>query len=115
RVFLAAGPESVAAMVRAEPTGATARRAWFFYEWLTGGKLDVADASRGNYVEALDPEHYFTSAPVNSPRHRVRDNLLGTPEFCPVIRRTPALAEDVGSRWDTHAKEAVGRISPGVV
>ena len=36
RVFLAAGPASIEALVRATPTGSYARRVWFLYEWLTG-------------------------------------------------------------------------------
>ncbi len=85
------------------PTSSATRRIWFFYEWLTGTRLDIPDAGRGNYVEALDAASYFTSTSVNSPRHRVRDNLLGTPAFCPVLRRTEYLVDTVARRWDAEA------------
>jgi hypothetical protein len=55
---------------------------------MTGQRLPLPDARTGNYVEALDPGLYVTATPVNSPRHRVRDNL---PASCPVLRKTPAL------------------------
>jgi hypothetical protein len=115
RLFSAVPKKEIEAIVRSEPTGATAHRIWFFYEWLTKSQLDVPDVDRGNYVDAIDPKEYFTATPVNSTRHRVRDNLLGVPDFCPFIRRTPNLEETAGSRWDTRAKELVGRINKGVI
>src|SRR5579859_6244721 len=48
--FKAIDPGEIAAWVRAEPTGAFSRRAWFFYETFTGRTLDLADTSAGNYV-----------------------------------------------------------------
>jgi hypothetical protein len=115
RLFQAVPKHEIETLVNSASTGAIARRVWFFYEWLTGDRLNRPDAEAGNYVDALDPKLYFTTTPVNSTRHRVRDNLLGVPEFCPVIRRTAALNEFVGSRWDTQAKDLVGRISKGIV
>jgi len=115
RLFAAVGRQPVEEMVRSEPTGSTARKVWYLYETLTGETLDIPDAKAGNYVEVLDPAQYFTARARMSPRHRVRDNLLGTPAFCPVIRRTEELADFVGSRWDTQAREKVGRISDAVV
>ncbi len=115
RLFEAVRAEEIVAAIEAEPTGSTARRIWFFYEWLTGTRLDIPDLKRGNYVEALDPDEYFTSTPVNSPRHRVRDNLLGTPAFCPMLRRTEYLSEAVARRWDAEARELIGKIDKGIV
>jgi hypothetical protein len=115
RVFDAVEPTEIAAMVREEPTGAATRRAWFLYEWLTGKRVDVANATTGNYVEALDPQQYFVGEAENSPRHRVRNNLLGTAAFCPVISRTPKLEELVAKRLDAKAADIVGRIDKAVV
>ncbi|KAB2850855.1 MAG: Fic family protein [Hyphomicrobiaceae bacterium] len=92
RLFLATGPDPVAACVRAQPTGSYARRTWFLNEWLTGTRLDLPDLKKGTYVEALNPEQQYAGQPRNSPRHRVRDNLPGTPDFCPLVRRTSTLA-----------------------
>ena len=97
RIFDALPDDAITGIVRAVPTGAWARRAWFLFEWLTGRRLDLPDTAAGNYVDALDPAVCFVAAPVNSPRHRVRDNLPGVPGFCPVIRCTPAL-EDFAAR-----------------
>jgi Fic family protein len=115
KVFGVVPAEDFEAIVRAEMTGSTARRTWFLYEWLTGTRLDIPDLDRGNYVELLDSGHYFTSSPTNSSRHRVRDNLLGTSAFCPIIRRTEYLNEAVEQRWDARARDLVGRIGKGIV
>ncbi|MDQ5909270.1 MAG: hypothetical protein QG599_1365 [Pseudomonadota bacterium] len=74
-----------------EPTGAYARRAGFLYEWLMPDRLKVPDVTRGNYVNALDPEQYVVGTAINQPRWRVRDNLPGTRNYCPMIRRIEAV------------------------
>ncbi|MGV0760806.1 Fic family protein [Tistrella mobilis] len=102
RLFLCIGPEPVEALVRAAPTGAHARRIWFLYEWLTGRLLDLPDASAGAYVAVLDPRIQFPGETRSIRRQRVRDNLPGTPDFCPLVFRTEALerlaAGDLASR-----------------
>jgi len=45
----------------AEPTGQYARRAGFFYEYLTGRRLDFPSVTAGNYVAALDSQAYVTA------------------------------------------------------
>lgn len=88
RVFKAAPSGVFEDWIRREPTGAYARRVCFLYEWMTGRQLDVPDVPSGNYVEALEPDRYFVAGrATNVQRWRVRDNMPGTPEFCPVILR----------------------------
>ena len=83
--------------IRGEPTGAYARRIGFFYEWVTGRLLDVPDAPSGNYIDALESDKYFVATrSINVQRWRVRDNMPGTPEFCPVILRTEAVRKAEG-------------------
>ena len=109
RVFKAVGENLVAGLVRIAPTGVTARRLWFFYEMLSGRNLDLPDASSGNAVDVLDTTAYFTGKPRLSRRHRVRDNLLGTVRFCPVIRRTTTLRKFVSHELGRKAGEIIGR------
>jgi hypothetical protein len=43
-------------------------------------------------VDAIGSDDYFAAArPINNPRWRVRDNLPGTREFCPLVRRTDTI------------------------
>lgn len=95
--------------VRSAPTGVSARRAWFFYETLTGQTLDVEGAPIVAAVNALDPKAYFTGKTRLSKRHRVRDNLLGTGDYCPVLRRTTTLEEFAALRLAERAAETIGQ------
>lgn len=115
RVFDAVPQEEMEALVRAAPTGIPARRAWYLYESLTGRTLDVEDAANVAAVDLLDPEAYFTGKPRLSRRHRVRDNLLGTVQFCPMIRRTEALENLLQLDLAAKAREAVGRTGAHLV
>lgn len=114
-VFAAMPADIIVDWVRAEPSGAYARRAWFFYEYLTGTVLDLPDVTAGNYVEALDPARHFTAARRNSPRHRVADNLLGTPAFCPTVRRTAKLNGLIDLHIDVEARALIEGYDPAVL
>ncbi len=88
-----ASPQLTAAALvaqwQAKPMGEQIRRACFLWEWLTGQELPVTALSNGGYVDLFPEEIYYTAArPVRSPKFRVRNNALGTPAFCPVVRRS---------------------------
>lgn len=94
RLFDAAPAAELEAWVAAEPTGQYARRAGFFYEYLTGRRLDVPGVAAGNYVTALDEQTYLTATrSTNNQRWRVRDNLPGSRDLCPTVLRTPAVRQ----------------------
>lgn len=88
RFFQYSGKEPVLDMIKKEPTSQYTRRVWFLYEWLMGEVLEISDLKTGTYVEIVNPKLQFTSTSINSTRHRVKNNLPGTPEFCPMINRT---------------------------
>src|SRR5208282_5263156 len=100
-------PADIARIIKAEPTGGYSRRLWFLYEWLTEQKLDIPDATAGNYVDALDSKFQYVAAPTVSRRHHVRNNLPGTRNFCPLIRRTQKLEALIAARLDLKAKESL--------
>ena len=109
-LFKAVEPDDVAAIARATPTGAFARRIWFLYEWLTGRGLDVPDPGKVRAVPAVDPEQQVgLRQGTPSPRHKVVDNLPGRRGFCPMIRWTPELKAAVAKGLDARAREIVGR------
>ncbi|WP_264777689.1 Fic family protein [Deinococcus aetherius] len=116
RVLIAAfgqmGGGEIARWVMDEPTGAYSRRAWFLYEHFTGERLDLPDITMGNYVDALDAGRHIVATPVNSPRHRVRDNLLGTRDLCVTVRRTETLKELRQARLDLLAQQLITQYDP---
>lgn len=82
--------------VKSEPLGQYSRKIWFLYEWLLQDNLEIPDLKEGNYVQLIDEEQQYTSsASINSPRHRIRNNLPGTINFCPLIFKTSKLEKFV--------------------
>lgn len=110
RLFLAVGPDAIAALVRAKPTGTYSRRLWFLYEWLIGERLDLPDADAGRHVPVVDPTQQWSTAGETSSRHRVRNNLPGTSSFCPLVFRTEALDRFVALDLARRAQEIVADV-----
>ncbi|AUZ83206.1 Fic family protein [Methylophaga nitratireducenticrescens] len=102
-------PQEIVDFVKAEPTGAYSRRIWFLYEWLTDTQLDLDDATQGNFVPLLNDKHQYAATPHNSKRHRVRNNLPGTREFCPLIRRTEKLDQFIAMNLSQTAVDHIGK------
>ena len=90
-LFQKTGAAPVEDMVRASPNGQYARRAWFFFEWLTGTTLDLPDAGAVGYTNALNPDIQIACRGTNSQRHRVRNNLPGSADYCPLVTLTPPI------------------------
>ena len=109
RIFDALPQAEIEAIVRAAPSATHVRRAWFLYETLTGRTIDAPDAPRVAAIDLLNPKAYFTGKPRLSKRHRVRDNLLGTGRYSPVIRRTAALEHSLALDLAARARDTVGR------
>jgi len=109
-LFGAVDAREIEALVRGKPTGGYARRVWFLYEWLTGRRLDLPNADRGTYVSVIDPKRQWAIAGETSPRHRVKNNLPGTPEFCPLVFRTRALEEFVTMNLSERAQEVIADV-----
>jgi len=110
RLFAATGPAPIEAIVRAAPTGRYARRIWFLYEWLTGVPLDLPDADQGSYIPVVDPDQQWAGPAETSTRHRVKNNLPGTPAFCPLVFRTPALDEFAAMDLVSRARHAAAEV-----
>jgi Fic/DOC family len=87
RLFARLPAAEVAAWLAEEPTGGYARRAAFFYEWLTGQPLDAPDtAANVGYVDAIDSAQYLAAQrPDRVRRWRVNNNLPGVRNFCPMV------------------------------
>jgi hypothetical protein len=110
RLFAAVTPVEIEAIVRAKPTGGYARRLWFLYEWLLHRRLDLPDGDKGNYEPVVNPQQQWTIPGENSPRHRVRNNLPGTPAFCPLVFRTRATEEFAAMDLVQRAQQVVAAV-----
>lgn len=106
------GPRPFQEWILEEPTSRHARRAWFLFEYLTGKTLPVPDAQVSNYVPIADEALQLTSRPHRNPRYKVIDNLLGSPEFCPLVRNTEAIRSAQMSGLSNRVMQTVAEIEP---
>ena len=80
-------PNELIERLATTPTGTHIRRICFLWEWLTGQSLPVDPISTGSYVDLFPADLYVVSdEPVNNSKFRVRNNALGTRDFCPTVR-----------------------------
>lgn len=116
KLFKAVNPDDIARIVSETPTGAYARRLWFLYEWLTGHELQLRDLGKVRAVPVVDPELQFAlSGGSIVPRQKIVNNLPGTADFCPLVRRTPLLDERRTAQLDQRAREISGRTHPDIL
>lgn len=93
-VFEHLQPGDLIARLQATPTGEHIRRACFLWEWLTGKVLNADVAVKGRYVDLFPEAVYYTATQsTRAPNFRVCNNALGTPDFCPIVRRA-AIPQD---------------------
>jgi Fic family protein len=108
-------PKEIVRIVKQEPTGIYSRRIWFLYEWLQGIKLNLPDAVTGNLIDVVNPAIQYPGPARLSKRHRVRNNLPGVPEFCPMVRKTPVLTQFVDMDLSARAQAILHSIHPDVL
>ena len=112
-LFQKTAEEDLLEYVRSKPTGKYTRRLWFLYEFLTGKMLPLDDLKRGNYIDLLEPDKYYTVTPVRQiRRQRVNDNLLGDSRFCPAVRRTDTLHDFETADLPKRCRQIVSSYSP---
>lgn len=115
-LFATAPSADIAKIVEASPTGSYARRIWFLYEWLAEKELDVPEAPKVRAVPVLDTKQQYGIANRQiSSRHKVRNNLPGTRDFCPLIRRTTKLQNYEELHLDQQARTLIGKTHPDIV
>ena len=108
--------EKIIALIQTEPTGIYSRKIWFIYEWLLDIKLPIPDIEVGNYVPLLDKKNQFAlEKGIKSGRHRVVNNLPGTRNFCPLIRRTDKLEKYIANSFLAEKENYLGGIKKDIM
>ncbi len=112
-LFQVVPQKELLAYVQSKPTGKYARRLWFLFELLTGSTLPLDDLKRGNYVDLLNSQRYYTVTPARRVRRqRINDNLLGDGRFCPTIRRSDTLRDFEETDLSKRCRQVVSAYSP---
>ncbi len=115
RLFQATGPEPIQQLLNDAPSGAYTRRIAHLYEWLFDERLDAPDSTGGRYVEVIDSDLQFAGTGTTSRRFRVKDNIPGTREFCPLVRKTDTLNAIASADLSHRAAEVISQISPDIL
>ena len=105
--------------IAANESGRYTRKIGFLYEWLTKKILPIEIRVSGNYIDLLDEDDYITGKIRKNSRWRINDNLLGTIDFCPIVRKTPALEEllvtdikaQIGKLKEAYSAEIFNRVT----
>jgi len=99
--------EALAALVHSAPNGVYVRKLGYLWErWhqqcLPG--LEHWTVASG-YAPLFDPEDYLVGPAQRDSRWRIEFNGLGDLDFCPVVRKTPALTAQVAQDLLGQAKQ----------
>jgi hypothetical protein len=114
-LFICANENEIIELITREQTGLYSRKIWFLYEWLTNKKLPLGDLTTGNYVDLIDENIQYGGASKPSKRHRIKNNLPGVKEFCPLIRKTPKIEAFIALNLPNKIKDALGSIHPDIM
>ncbi len=107
-------PNILIAEIQLIPWGGYCRRIWFLYEWILDKRLDIPDIQdvKMSYVDVLDEKLQYPGPVRRSSRHRINNNLPGEPYFCPLIRRTAQLENDITSDLNVRAAAIMEKVHP---
>lgn len=110
-------PQELATLVLAAPNSVYGRRLGHLWERWHGQRLpgleglSVASA----YVPLFDPQHYFVGPARRDARWRIEFNGLGELDFCPVVRKTPALMARVQKDVLGQAQSFATEVGPALL
>ncbi|MDB5900555.1 MAG: filamentation induced by cAMP protein Fic [Ramlibacter sp.] len=87
--------ETLLGALTAQRQGVYLRKAAFIWEKANGRELELPwDSTGGNYVDMFDRQEYYTGALwERSQKYRVNFNGIGPYEFCPIVKKDPALEQ----------------------
>ncbi len=104
-VFASIEHQTIVDYIKTKPNRKYPRIIGFLYEF-TGGKSIEAAVKTTNYEDVLDSSRYVTGDIKKISKWKVNDNLLGSKEFCPIIRRT----DELNDLLDWDIEEAIENI-----
>ncbi|WP_103867155.1 Fic family protein [Aquimarina sp. I32.4] len=100
-VFYSVEHQTIADYVKANPNRKYSRIIGFLYEF-TGVKSIDVDITISNYEDLLDSSKYVTGSITKISKWKINDNLLGSKEYCPIIRKTTELKDLLD--WDIQGE-----------
>jgi len=112
-VLLSVGHQEIVEYAKSKPNRKYTRIIGFLYEFTTDSLIDVK-VTTTNYENILDSSKYITGDPVKNSKWKVNDNLLGTKEFCPIVRKTTELRELLDWNIEEAIENLKHKYSPSI-
>lgn len=94
------------------PTSGYARQAGYLAHWLAGATFDYRAPPGTPRVRLLDADDYLVGPETSSPQFAVVNNLLGSREFCPLVRRSQTLRGLLAEDLRATVAKAMDAIEP---
>lgn len=94
------------------PTSGYARQAGYLAHWLTGAEFEYKAPAGSPRVRLLNSDDYFAGPERSNPQFAVINNLLGSREFSPLVRKTQTLLELLAEDLRTKVAMAMDAIEP---
>lgn len=114
-LFNSVPEKDITEIIKNGPTSLYIRKLWFMYEWLLEKTLAVPNLQTGSFIDLLDGSLQYPGPVRLSKRHRIRNNLPGVKNFCPVIRRTEKLDRFIGLHLNEAVTKTLGNIHKDVL
>jgi len=116
KMFEALKPATIEQWVNNEPLSLYSRKIWYLYEWLMQKSLTLPDLKGGNYVPLMDEKlQYASSVSINATRQRIKNNLPGTVDFCPLVHKTLKLEKYITENLSIKADIVLGSIHKDIL
>jgi hypothetical protein len=107
--------QAVQEWLRATPSSIYARIAGHLAKWLKGVSFEFVLPPGAQRVSVLDERQYIVAPAVADPQFGVLNNLLGSPAFCPIVRKTDTLNALLALNLREKVTQAISRIDPEVL
>ncbi len=116
KLFEKLKPADIEEWIVREPQSQYGRRIWFLYEWLMQKSLQVPDLREGNYIPLLDEKQQYASPKsINSNRHRIKNNLTGNINFCPLINKTARIERYIAENLADKTRTAISGVHKDIL
>ena len=108
--------EEISKNISLNPKRILSKKIWFLYEFLLDIKLPLEDLPIGKYDNLLDENKYIVNHHyIKSKRHKINNNLLGTQNLCPIIKRTKKLQDYLDANLSNEISTVVGNVSKSLI
>ncbi len=116
KLFEKLDPNTIEQWILKEPQSQFSRKIWFLYEWLVQKELNVPDLASGNYVPLLDDNlQYVSQQSTNSNRQRIKNNLPGNINFCPLINKTDKIERFIAENLSEKTNRILNEVHRNVL